>query len=300
MKVYIDGEFYDKDDAKISVFDHGVLYGDGIFEGIRAYDGRVLALDEHLERLKESADAIFLALPIPIKKIREAVLESVRVNALRDAYIRLVITRGVGDLGLDMRKCHSRASLFIIADKIQLYPESVSTKGIELIISAIRQRSADQLSPNIKSLNYLANIVAREQATRAGAQEAVLLNREGYVTECSGDNIFCVHEKSVFTPPLHSGILGGVTRGIVMDLCRESLGIAVEEKLFTPFELYRAHEVFLTGTGAEVVGVSKIDGRPIGQGLPGPMTQKIISLFHKYAGSHGAPVYEEARARPSS
>ena len=296
MKIYIDGEFRDKDDAKISVFDHGVLYGDGVFEGIRAYNGRVLALDEHLSRLRESAEAIFLTLPLPIKKIREAVLESVRVNGLKDAYIRLVVTRGVGDLGLDMRKCRGRACLVIIADKIQLYPESVTSKGVDLIISSVRQRGADQLSPGIKSLNYLANIVAREQATRAGAQEAVLLNREGYVTECSGDNIFCVYGDEIFTPPIHAGILGGITRRLVINLCREKLGVEVAERLFTPFDLYRAHEVFLTGTGAEVLGVAKIDGRAIGDGLPGPTTRKIVDIFHAYARENGVAVYEEAKA----
>jgi len=296
VKIYIDGEFRDKDDAKISVFDHGVLYGDGVFEGIRAYNGRVLALDEHLSRLRESAEAIFLTLPLPIKKIREAVLESVRVNGLKDAYIRLVVTRGVGDLGLDMRKCRGRACLVIIADKIQLYPESVTSKGVDLIISSVRQRGADQLSPGIKSLNYLANIVAREQATRAGAQEAVLLNREGYVTECSGDNIFCVYGDEIFTPPIHAGILGGITRRLVINLCREKLGVEVAERLFTPFDLYRAHEVFLTGTGAEVLGVAKIDGRAIGDGQPGPTTRKIVDIFHAYARENGVPVYEEVKA----
>ncbi len=295
MKIYIDGELLEKEEAKISVFDHGVLYGDGVFEGIRAYNGRVLALDEHLERLKDSAEEIFLTLPLPLKKIREAVLETVRANGLKDAYIRLVITRGVGDLGLDMRKCKGQACLIIIADKIQLYPESVTSKGVNLIISSIRQRGADQLSPSIKSLNYLANIIAREQAARAGAQEAVLLNREGYVTECSGDNLFCVHKNEIFTPPLYAGILGGVTRGIVMDLCREKLGLAVSERLFTPFELYRAQEIFLTGTGAEVIGVSSIDGRAVGQGQPGPVTRKIMELFRAYARDNGAPVYEEAK-----
>jgi len=297
MKIYIDGEFFEKEDAKVSIFDHGLLYGDGVFEGIRAYNGRVFKLDAHLTRLAESAQAIYLTLPLSIKKIEEAVVETVRTNNLKDAYIRLLVTRGVGDLGLDMRKCKKNASLIIIADKIELYPESFYEKGLDLVTSSIRQRGSDQFSPSIKSLNYLANIIAREQATRAGAQEAVLLNREGYVTECTGDNIFFVKDGQIFTPPLYAGFLEGVTREVVMDLCREKLQKPVIEQLFTPFELNRADEVFLTGTGAEVIAAVKIDGHSIGSGAQGPMTKKIISLFRDYARSNGTPIYETAKVR---
>lgn len=297
MKIYIDGDFYDKDEAKISVFDHGVLYGDGVFEGIRAYNGRVFRLDEHLQRLQESANAIFIPLPLSLKKIEEAVLQACRTNGLKDAYIRLVVTRGVGDLGLDMRKCKKGPSLFIIADKIELYPESYYEKGLELITSSIRQRGPDQLAPNIKSLNYLANIMARAEATLAGAQEAVLLNQQGYVSECSGDNIFYVYEGNICTPPVHAGILEGVTREAVMDLIRDKMGGQAIEKLFTPFELYRAQEVFLTGTGAEVIAAVKIDGRPIGSGTAGPVTRKIMTLFREHARSTGTPIYEEAKVK---
>ncbi|OGR90104.1 MAG: branched-chain-amino-acid transaminase [Elusimicrobia bacterium RIFCSPHIGHO2_02_FULL_57_9] len=296
MKIYVDGEFYEKDEAKVSVFDHGVLYGDGIFEGIRAYNGRVFRLGEHLKRLEESAQAIFLTLPIPLRKIEEALLETVRQNGLRDAYIRLVVTRGVGDLGLDMRKCKKNAGLIIIADKIELYPESYYEKGLDIITSSIRQRGTDQLAPNIKSLNYLANILARAEATRAGAQEAILLNQQGYVSECSGDNIFYVYEGRIYTPPVYAGILEGVTRSAIIDIVREKMNGQVIEKLSTLFELYRADEVFLTGTGAEVIAGVKIDGHVIGSGSAGPITRKLVALFREYARLTGTLIYEEAKA----
>ncbi|MBI5631387.1 MAG: branched-chain-amino-acid transaminase [Elusimicrobia bacterium] len=297
MKIYINGEYYEKDEAKVSVFDHGVLYGDGIFEGIRAYNGRVFKLDEHLKRLEDSANAIILKLPLPLAEIKEAVVGTVRLNKLKDAYIRLVVTRGVGDLGLDMRKCKSGPTLFIIADKIELYPEAYYEKGLELITSTFRQKGPDQLTPSVKSLNYLTNILAREQATRVGAQEAILLNSEGYVTECSGDNIFHIKAGRIYTPPSHAGILDGITRQVVIELSREKLGIAVCEEMFSPFELYRADEVFLTGTGAEVIAAVKIDGRVIGGGVAGPVTKKITALFREYARSVGTPVYEESKVR---
>ena len=297
MKIYIDGQLHEKEDAKVSVFDHGVLYGDGVFEGIRAYNGRVFRLDAHLKRLEESAKAIFLALPMPLKKIEEAVLETVRANGLKDAYIRLLVTRGVGDLGLDMRKCKKGPTLVIIADKIELYPEAFYEKGLELITSSIRQRGPDQLSPAIKSLNYLANILARAEATRAGAQEAILLNREGYVSECSGDNIFYIYEGRIYTPPVHAGLLEGVTRSVAIELAKEKLGLTVTEKLFTTFDLYRAHEVFLTGTGAEVIAAVKIDGHTIGSGTAGPVTKKVTALFREHARSTGTPIYEEAKIK---
>jgi len=297
MKIYIDGQYYDKADAKISVFDHGVLYGDGIFEGIRAYNGKVFQLAQHLKRLQESANAILLTLPMPLKRIEEDLLETIRVNGLKDAYVRLVVTRGVGDLGLDMRKCKKGASVVIIADKIELYPEAFYEKGLDLIISSIRQRGPDQLSPNIKSLNYLSNIMARAEATRCGAQEAILLNQQGYVSECSGDNIFYFNDNELITPPISAGMLEGVTRDVVIKLAREKLDIKVVEKLFTPYELYRAEEVFLTGTGAEVIPAVKIDGRVIGSGSAGPMTKKITATFRDFARKNGTPIYEEAKVK---
>ncbi len=297
MKIYIDGKFYDKEDAKISVFDHGVLYGDGIFEGIRAYNGRIFRLDDHLARLEDSANAILLKLPIPLKEIEKAVVETVRANGLKDAYIRLVVTRGVGDLGLDMRKCKGNSSLFIIADRIELYPEEFYEKGLTLVTSTIRQKGLDQVTPGVKSLNYLANILARAEATAAGAQEAILLNASGHVSECSGDNIFFIKDGRIFTPPTSAGILVGVTRNVVMELAAEKLGVKVVERNFPRYDLYSADEVFLTGTGAEVIAGVKIDGRVIGKGVAGPMTKQLIKHFREYANTTGTPVYETVKAK---
>ena len=297
MKIYIDGDFVDKEDANISVFDHGVLYGDGIFEGIRAYNGRIFRLDDHLQRLDESARAILLKLPLPVKEIGKAIIETVRLNGLKDAYIRLVVTRGVGDLGLDMRKCKHGATLFIIADRIELYPEEYYEKGLTLITSTIRQKGLDQVTPGVKSLNYLANILARAEASAAGAQEAILLNATGHVSECSGDNIFFIKDGKIFTPPTSAGILAGVTRQVVMELAEKRLGNKVIERNFPRYELYSADEVFMTGTGAEVIAGVKIDGRIIGAGACGPTTKQLIKHFRDYANSSGTPVYETVKAK---
>ncbi|HEX4048258.1 MAG TPA: branched-chain-amino-acid transaminase [Elusimicrobiota bacterium] len=297
MKIYIDGKFYEKEDAKVSVFDHGVLYGDGIFEGIRAYNGRVFRLDDHLKRLDESARAILLKLPAPLKEIEKAILETVRVNGLKDAYIRLVVTRGIGDLGLDMRKCKQGAGLFIIADRIELYPEEYYEKGLTLVTSSIRQKGLDQVTPGVKSLNYLANILARAEATAAGAQEAILLNATGHVSECSGDNLFYIKGSKIFTPPTSAGILAGITRQVVIELAQEKLGVKVVERNFPRYDLYGADEVFLTGTGAEVIAGVKIDGRVIGKGVCGPTTRQLIKHFREYANSSGTPVYEPVKTK---
>ena len=297
MKIYIDGKYCDQEDAKISVFDHGVLYGDGIFEGIRAYNGRIFRLEDHLQRLDESARAILLKLPLPIKEIEKAIIETVRQNDLKDAYIRLVVTRGVGDLGLDMRKCKKGATLFIIADHIELYPEEFYEKGLTLVTSSIRQKGLDQVTPGVKSLNYLANILARAEATAAGAQEAILLNATGHVSECSGDNLFYIKGSKIFTPPISAGILAGVTRQVVMELAQEKLGVKVIERNFPRYDLYGADEVFLTGTGAEVIAGVKIDGRIIGKGACGPLTKQLIKHFRDYANSSGTPVYETVKAK---
>lgn len=296
MKIYIDGQYLEKDDARISVFDHGLLYGDGVFEGIRAYNGRVFHLREHLARLFNSAKGILLDLPWSRQEVENAILETIRQNSLKDAYIRVVLTRGVGDLGLDMRKC-KRPTLIIIVDKIALFPETVYQKGLELITSSLRRVAPDMLSPSIKSLNYLNNILARAEAARAGAQEALLLNQQGYVAECSGDNIFFLRDGVVYTPPVWSGILEGVTRNVVMQLIQEKLRLKVTEDIFTVFELYRAEEVFVTGTGAEIIGVIKIDGRTIGNGKPGPTTVKLTESFREYASKNGTPIYETASVR---
>jgi branched-chain amino acid aminotransferase len=297
MKIYIDGKYCDKDDAKISVFDHGVLYGDGIFEGIRAYNGRIFRLEDHLKRLEESARAILLTLPLPLAEIGKAIIETVRQNNLKDAYIRLVVTRGVGDLGLDMRKCKRGSTLFIIADRIDLYPEEFYEKGLNLITSTIRQKGLDQVTPAVKSLNYLANILARAEASAAGAQEAILLNATGEVSECSGDNIFFIKNGKIFTPSTSAGILAGITRAVVMELCERHLGVRVIERSFPRYDLYSADEVFLTGTGAEVIAAVKIDGRVIGKGACGPTTKQLIRHFREYANSSGTPVYEAVKAK---
>lgn len=297
MKIYVNGEYYDKHDAKISVFDHGVLYGDGIFEGIRAYNGRIFRLEDHLQRLQDSANAILLKLPMSLKEIEKAICETVRLNELKNAYIRLVVTRGVGDLGLDMRKCRGGATIFIIADKIELYPDEFYEKGLTLITSTIRQKGLDQVTPSVKSLNYLANIMARAEATAAGAQEAILLNAQGHVSECSGDNIFFIKGGKIFTPPTSAGILVGVTRQVVMELAAERLGVKVIERNFPRYDLYSADEVFLTGSGAEVIAGVKIDGRVIGKGVAGPMTRQLIKEFRAYANSTGTPVYLAEKAK---
>ena len=243
-----------------------------------------------MARLFNSAKGIFLEMPWTKSEVEAAIVETVRLNGLRDAYIRVVVTRGVGDLGLDMRKC-KRASLIIIADQIALYPPAVHEKGLDLITSNLRRMSPDQLSPSIKSLNYLNNILARAEATRAGAHEAVLLNQQGYVAECSGDNIFFLRDGRLYTPPVWAGILEGVTRNVVIKLAREKLKLEVLEEVFTSFELHRAEEVFVTGTGAEVIAVSRIDGHVIGAGTAGAVTKKIVELFRDYASKNGTPIY---------
>ena len=291
MLVYIDGEFLPQEEAKISVFDHGLLYGDGVFEGIRSYQGRVFKLDEHLQRLYDSAKAIMLEIPISIEDMEEAVLETLRRNQLHDAYIRLVVTRGVGDLGLDPDKCPV-PTIFIIADKITLYPPNFYEDGLEIITVSVRRNYAEAISPRIKSLNYLNNILAKIEGKQAGVEEVLMLNAEGYVVECSGDNIFFLKDNVIVTPPTYLGILEGVTRNTVIDLARE-LGITVEEKVFTRHDLYTAEECFLTGTAAEVIPVVKIDQRIVGNGHPGTVTQKLIEEFHHVTNVLGTPIYPE-------
>ena len=289
MLIYIDGEFLPKAEAKVSVFDHGLLYGDGVFEGIRSYNGRVFKLDEHLERLYDSAKSIMLQMPIPIETMKETVLETLRRNHLTEAYIRLIITRGVGDLGLDPDKC-PKPSIIIIADKIVLYPQKFYEDGLEIVTAAVRRNYAEAINPRIKSLNYLNNILAKIEGKQAGAEEVLMLNAEGYVVECSGDNIFWIKNETLVTPPVHIGILEGVTRNSVINLARDA-GIHVEERVFTRHDLYIADECFLTGTAAEVIPVVKIDRRAIGDGQPGKITQRLISAFRQYANSSGTPIY---------
>ena len=280
MKIYINGKFHSKEKATISVFDHGLLYGDGVFEGIRAYHGKVFKLQEHLIRLYQSAKAITLNINMNIDELQNIVLKTLQINKLKDAYIRLVVTRGVGDLGLDPKKC-SKPTIIIIADKISLYPEELYKKGLDLVTVSTKRNISEALNPCIKSLNYLNNIMAKIEANRANAPEAIMLNKDGYVAECTGDNIFIIQGQKLITPPTWAGSLEGITRATVMNLAKEKLNIEVKEELFTPYNIYTADEVFLTGTAAEVIPVTKVDDRFIGNGKPGKLTQNIISEFKK-------------------
>jgi branched-chain amino acid aminotransferase len=290
MKVFIDGKYYDERAAKISVFDHGLLYGDGVFEGIRAYHGRVFKLREHIDRLFYSAKAILLNIPMSHAHIMRAVVEACRINKIRDGYIRLVVTRGVGTLGLNPNRCKN-PSVIIIADKIQLYPPALYQKGMEIVTVPTVRSLHSALNPAIKSLNYLNNILAKIEATHAGCEEAVMLNAEGYVAECTGDNLFIVKKGELLTPPLSAGALYGITRGVVMELAEEE-GLAVSEPNLTRYDLFNADECFLTGTGAEIVPVVKIDGRVIGAGKPGPITRKLVTEYHALTKHSGEPIYK--------
>ena len=288
MKVYIDGQYYDEKDAKISVFDHGLLYGDGIFEGIRAYNGRVFKLKEHIDRLFYSAKAILLNVPLSHEQVCRAVVETCRQNSIRDGYIRLVVTRGVGGLGLNPNKC-KHPSVIVIADKIQLYPVEMYERGLEIITVPTVRNLHSAVNPAIKSLNYLNNILAKIEANLGGCEEAIMLNAQGYVAECTGDNVFILKHGKMFTPPLSAGALYGITRSVVIDLARES-GIEVSEPDLTRYDLFNADECFLTGTGAEIVPVVKIDGRVIGDGKPGPITKKLVEKYRALTQSTGEPI----------
>jgi branched-chain amino acid aminotransferase len=277
MKIYINGQLFEEQDAKISVFDHGLLYGDGIFEGIRVYDGCVYRLDEHIERLEKSARAIMLDLPWSHEELVEAVCIACRANNRRDGYIRLVITRGVGNLGLNPKTCHD-PQLIIIADKIALYPEEFYQKGLEIITVATRRNNAAALPPMVKSLNYLNNILAKIDAINAGYMEALMLNDAGNIAECTGDNFFIVEKGKLVTPPVYSGSLAGITRSGVIDAARE-LGIELSERELNRYDVWTSDEMFLTGTAAEVVPVIEVDGRKIGDGKPGKLTLRILESF---------------------
>jgi branched-chain amino acid aminotransferase len=288
LLVWLNGELVPKSQAKVSVYDHGLLYGDGVFEGIRAYDGRVFMLGEHLDRLYESAKAIWLTVPLTKRQLQDAILQTLRANRLRDAYIRVVVTRGVGDLGLDPRKC-SQPNVIIITDHIELFPDELYRQGIEMVTVSVRRNVPQALNPNIKSLNYLNNILAKIEAINAGKPEALMLTVDGYVAEGTGENIFIVKRGELFTPPAYMGILNGITRQVVMALARDA-GIAVRESVLTLHDVYTADECFLTGTGAEIVPVVKLDGRPIGDGVPGPITQTLIQKFRAYTRQTGVPI----------
>jgi branched-chain amino acid aminotransferase len=279
MVVYLDGKYVDSTEAKVSVFDHGLLYGDGIFEGIRLYGGNVYRLDEHLERLEYSAKALMLSIPLSRSELAEAVCETCRQNKLTDGYIRLVVTRGAGDLGLAPWLCE-KPTLFIIASKISLYPQEHYDNGLSIVTVPTRRISPDMLPPTIKSLNYLNNILAKIEARQAGALEAIMLNAQGYVAECTADNIFAVHKGEILTPAASAGALKGITRATVFDIAK-ALGIPMREADLTRYDIWCADECFLTGTGAEVIPVVKLDGRVIGTGKPGPVTGRVLTSFRQ-------------------
>ncbi len=285
MKTYLNGKLVEKEDAKISVFDHGLLYGDGVFEGIRAYNRLVFKLEEHVDRLFESAHSIMLEIPLDRKEMAQAVVQTLKANNLADAYIRLVVTRGEGTLGLDPRKC-SHPTVIVITDRIELYPEEFYRKGLEIITVPTPRNFPEALNPQIKSLNYLNNILAKIEATNSGAQEALMLSSSGYVAECTADNIFMIKGKRLLTPPVHVGVLRGITRQAVMNIGREQK-LTVEETVLTRHDLFNAAEIFITGTGAEIVPVVKLDGRVIGDGKPGKITGTLIKEFRKLTATDG-------------
>jgi branched-chain amino acid aminotransferase len=284
-KIWIDGKYFDKDDAKISVFDHGVLYGDGVFEGIRAYGGKVFRLKQHIDRLFASAKTILLDIPMTPAAVTAMVEDCIRVNALSDAYVRLVVTRGIGDLGLDPRKC-AKATVFCIADKIALWPPDVYERGLSLVTVSTPVNTPNGLPPQVKSLNYLSHIMGKVEAINAGADEALMLEATGEVAEGSGQNLFCVNGRSLRTPPGFQGILRGVTRQAVIELAREA-GYEVREETITRYDLYTADEVFLTGTAAEIIGVTKVDGRVLSGGSVGPVTKDLAARFKQLAARGG-------------
>ncbi len=289
MKIYLDGAFYSESEAKISVFDHGLLYGDGVFEGIRFYGGGVFRLTEHIERLFDSAKAIHLPIGMSVEEMIDATLRTIRENELRDGYIRLLVTRGVGGLGLNPYLC-KKASVIIIASKIQLYPEEKYTAGLKMATCATRRPTPAALSPAVKSLNYLNNVMAKVEALNAGADEGLMLNEQGYVAECTGDNIFVIRRGRISTPPVSAGALPGITRDTIFGIAEE-LGSPVVEESLTRYEIYTADECFLTGTAAEVIPAVELDGRPIGDGKPGPITQQCMKLFKDSTISCATPVY---------
>jgi len=279
LKIYIDGKLYDKEDAKISVYDHGFLYGDGVFEGIRSYGGKVFRLAEHLDRLWDSAKAIWLEIPISKQQMAKAIEDTLAVNGIGDGYIRVVVTRGAGTLGLDPNRC-SHPQVIVIADLISLYPDELYQEGLEIVTVSVMRNHPAALSPRIKSLNYLNNILAKIEGLQAGCMEALMLNHKGEVAECTGDNIFLIRGGRVLTPPNEAGILEGITRDAVIGLAL-GMDIDVAEVPLTKHDVYIADECFLTGTAAEVVPVVKVDSRTIGEGVPGPITRELMTRFRE-------------------
>jgi branched-chain amino acid aminotransferase len=290
-KIYIDGKFYSEADAKVSVFDHGLLYGDGIFEGIRFYNGRVFRLGEHLDRLWDSARSICLEIPMTKQSMTEAVLETIRQNHMRDGYIRLLVTRGIGNLGLNPKQCKT-PSVIIIAAAIALYHENMYRKGLTVVTCATRRCSPGALNPAVKSLNYLNNVMARIEADLAEADEALMLNDAGNVAECTADNIFIVKRGQVVTPPVAAGALRGITRSVVFEIAAE-LGFKTLKADITRHDVFASDECFLTGTAAEIIPVVKVDGRSIGNGKPGSITTRIMARFREMIRETGTPIFEQ-------
>lgn len=289
VSVWMNGDFVDSDDASVSVFDHGLLYGDGVFEGIRAYDGIVFKLEEHVDRLFNSAKVIDLDIPMSPEEMAEACVDACVENNVHDGYIRLVVTRGVGDLGLDPDKCNE-PTVFIIAADIELYPEEIYEKGLELVTVPTRRNQHEAINPRVKSLNYLNNIMGKMEAKQAGYEEGIMLNEQGYVVECTGDNIFVVEsDDTLRTPPPYMGALEGITRASLMEIA-EDRGFDVIEEPLNRYDLYVADEIFVTGTAAEALPVIEIDGREINGGTPGPVVESLIDDFRNYVGDHGTAI----------
>lgn len=288
--IYLDGEFVTKENAKVSVFDHGFLYGDGIFEGIRIYNGNIFKCKEHLDRLYDSAKSIDLVIPLAYDELLEAMAETIRRNDMRNGYIRIVVSRGAGNLGLDPRRC-PKPTVLIIVEQLAIYSEEAYLNGLKAVSVAQRRNIPDALNPKIKSLNYLNNILVKIQSNFAGADEAIMMNVQGYVTEGSGDNIFIVKNGVVTTPPCYLGALEGITRQAIIDLC-DKLGIKLKEEPFSMHDVYIADEVFFTGTAAEVIAAREIDGRMIGKGQAGPITLQLLEEFRKIVDQDGYKVWE--------
>lgn len=289
--IYLNGEFVKAEEAKVSVFDHGLLYGDGCFEGIRAYHNRVFRMEEHIDRLYENAHSIMLDLWLTKEEMTEMVLETIRRNNLRDAYIRLVVTRGYGDLGLDPAKC-PKATIFCIAAQIQLYPEELYENGLVVNTVASRRNTNESTNPRFKSLNYLNNIMGKIESKLTGTIEAIMLNNEGYVAEATGDNIFIIKKGVLITPPTYAGVLEGVTRNAVIELAKKR-GLVVKETLFSRHDVWSAEECFLTGTAAEVISVIQVDGRLIGNGKPGPITKELTKDFRDLTKVDGPLIFKD-------
>ena len=289
MHIYIDGNWYPRETAKVSVFDHGLLYGDGVFEGIRVYNRRIFRLAAHLDRLYASAQALALRIPLARAEMQAAVEETVRRNQRDDVYIRLVVTRGVGELGIDPLSCPT-PSVIIIVNDVRVYPRELYAGGIKVMTSATRQVSHEAVDPRIKSLNYLKNILAKIDAQQAGAHEAIMLNADGFIAECTADNLFVVRGGQLLTPSPHDGALVGITRGVILELAAEARLAAAEARL-TRYDLYTADEAFVSGTGAELMPVAIADGRPIADGSPGPITKRLTEAFHALVRNEGRPLW---------